>query len=137
MERPQVVLNGPARAANLCGWATRPEKAKPEQPNPAARRMHPLYSGTVPDCPNEMTDTEFDVLDELYFVQSYGALHGQLQISEEALRETLVQLARKGWVKVLRSHDDEAEPEEAYRAESYANYYFLATKAGLLAHNSR
>jgi hypothetical protein len=93
MERPQVVLNHPAGAANLCGWATRPEKAKPEQPNPAARRMHPLYYGTVPLFLNEMTDNEFDVLDELYFVQSYGALHGQLQISEEALRETLVQLA--------------------------------------------
>jgi hypothetical protein len=99
--------------------------------------MHPLYYGTAPDSLKEMTDTEFDVLDELYFVQSYGVLHGQLQISEEALRETLVQLARKGWVKVLRSHDEEVEPEEAHRTERYANYYFLATKAGLLAHNSR
>jgi DNA-binding MarR family transcriptional regulator len=99
--------------------------------------MHSLYYSTAPDYLNEMTDTEFDVLDELYFVQSYGALHGHLQISEEALRETLVQLVRKGWVKVLRSHDEEVESQEAHRVEGYANYYFLATKAGLLAHNSR
>jgi hypothetical protein len=99
--------------------------------------MHPLYYGTVPDCLNEMNDIEFDVMDELYFVQSYGALHGQLQISEEALQETLVQLVRKGWVKVLRSHDEEVEPEAAQRPDGYGGYYFLATKAGLLAHNSR
>ncbi len=99
--------------------------------------MHPLYYGTVPDCLNEMTDTEFDVMDELYFVQSYRALHGQLQISEEALRETLVQLVRNGWVKVLRSHDEEVDPEAAQQPDDYGDYYFLATKAGLLAHNSR
>ena len=99
--------------------------------------MHPLHYGTAPDYLDEMTDTEFDVLDELYFVQPYRVLHGQLQISEEALRETLVQLVRKGWVKVLRSHDQEVDPGDAHRPEGYAGYYFLATKAGLLAHNSR
>ena len=99
--------------------------------------MHSLYYGNVSDYLNDMTDTEFDVLDELYFVQSYRALHGQLQISEEALKETLAQLVRKGWVKVLHSHDEEVEQEAAQRVESYDNYYFLATKSGLLAHNSR
>ncbi len=101
--------------------------------------MIPFYYDydTERDQINEMTDTEFDVLDELYFVQSFKALHGQLQISEEALKETLAQLVRQGWIKVLRSHDEELSPEEANLDAHYAGYYYLATKAGLLAHNSR
>jgi hypothetical protein len=89
------------------------------------------------DSLDDMTDTEFDVLDELYFVQSFSVLHGQLEIPEEALKETLEQLISKGWVKVLKAHDEEVAPENAEFHSCYAEYFYLATKAGLLAHNSR
>jgi len=84
-----------------------------------------------------MSDTEFDVLDELYFVQSFKALHGQLKISEEALKETLAELIRQGWITILRLQDEEIAPAEAHFDARYAQYYYLATKAGLLAHNRR
>lgn len=84
-----------------------------------------------------MTEIEFDVLDELYFVQSFKALHGQLQLSEKALKETLARLIGQGRVKILRSPDEELTLEEANFDLHYAGYCYLATKAGLLAHNSR
>ncbi len=99
--------------------------------------MYLLYYDIGQNQIHEMSDTEFDVLDELYFVQSFKALHGQLKISEDALKETLAELIRQGWVKILQSQDEEISPDEANFDVHYANYYYLATKAGLLAHNSR
>lgn len=82
-----------------------------------------------------MTDLEYLVLDELYFVQEFQSLFQACEVSEEDLVLTLVSLKAKEWIKVLSDVDDEAkEPLEL--STEYANYFYLATKKGLLAHNS-
>lgn len=81
-----------------------------------------------------MTDLEFDVLDELYFVSSYQQLAEACELDELKLIETLAILFEKGWVKVLQTVDDEArEPLEL--PTRFHTYYYLATKKGLHAHN--
>lgn len=86
---------------------------------------------------NTMSDEEFDVMDELYFVQPFSHLIAELDLEEQEMVAVLAKLVRKGWVRCLKGMDDEV-PDEALDLETeYANYFYLATKQGLLAHNGR
>lgn len=81
-----------------------------------------------------MTELEFDVLDELYFVQSYQQLAEACDLEQQELVNTLASLCEKGWAQVLRTVDDEA-PEPLELQSNFHTYYYLATKKGLHAHN--
>lgn len=85
-----------------------------------------------------MTETEADILDELYFVTSFKALNQMLELDAETLRANLQTLVLQGYVKCFFPDPD---TEVDFTPETFAanceTYFFLATKAGLLAHNSR
>lgn len=83
-----------------------------------------------------MTSIEFDVLDELYFLQSYMYLINTLKIDDKILHKTLLMLIKKGWVICYSSPTVEVKFEKRKFEKGYKNYHYLATKAGLLAHNS-
>jgi hypothetical protein len=82
-----------------------------------------------------MTNAEFDVLDELYFLQTYEYLTKSLNMSDEKLKSTLKKLVEKGWVKCYRSPTEEIAFESESFETAFCNYYYLASKQGLLAHN--
>jgi hypothetical protein len=84
-----------------------------------------------------MTDFEFDLLDELYFVTSFQALQEKLAWSEAVLLEQLASLMQKGWIKCLDAQDNLLEFPPADLLTHYQTCLFLASKAGLKAHNSR
>lgn len=85
-----------------------------------------------------MTETEFDIVDELYFVTSFAGLQQQLGMGEAELRDHLQQLILQGYVKCFfPDPDTEIAYEEAAFAAQYRSYFYLATKKGLIAHNSR
>jgi hypothetical protein len=85
-----------------------------------------------------MTDTEFDIIDELYFVTGFAALSRQLDLPEAELGRHLQDLVIRGYVKCFFPDPDTEIPyAEAAFAHQYRDYYYLATKAGLVAHNSR
>ena len=83
-----------------------------------------------------MTDEEFDVLDELYFVIRFDDLLEATEKDADELIKILKSLFSKGWIKVLKTVDDEVPDSEIDMDNSSSEYYFLATKKGLLAHNS-
>ncbi|MCG8307154.1 MAG: transporter [Cytophagales bacterium] len=83
-----------------------------------------------------MTDIEFDILDELYFLQSYDYLLKTLKLNDNLLKRLLLDLIEKGWVKCYGSPTEEEPLESPDFEKDYWNYHYLATKAGLLAHNS-
>ena len=83
----------------------------------------------------EMTDQEFDVLDELYFVQSYEFLVSEVDLEFEEIKEALQSLLEKKYIKCLSSMDEEVFEQELDFENNYASYFYLATKAGLLVHN--
>ena len=83
-----------------------------------------------------MTDNEFDLLDELYFLQSYPYLVKTLNMSEDVIHSTLDILLKKGWIKCYISPTEEIDFDISKFEKEYWNYHYLATKAGLLAHNS-
>jgi len=84
-----------------------------------------------------MTDDQFDLLDELYFVQSFDYLQETLEWAEVRLKETLKSLIEKGWVKCYQSSKAEIILEDIDFDEFHTHCFYLATKAGLLAHNGR
>jgi hypothetical protein len=82
-----------------------------------------------------MNDNEYDVLDELYFVQSYSELENSCGLDKEALVATLIDLYNKKWIKVLKGVDEEEQSGLVDLLNKHAEYFYLATKAGLLKHN--
>lgn len=84
-----------------------------------------------------MNDNEFDILDELYFVTAYPDLKSTLSLNDDELCAALQALIQRGYVKILYPDQD---TEHEYDATTFGkhcqNYFFLATKAGLVVHNS-
>ena len=83
-----------------------------------------------------MTDLEFDVLDELYFIHSFDHLMRELQLDELLIVDVLLMLHGKEWIKCYKNHNDEVEKGQADIKSNYKHYLYLATKKGLLAHNA-
>ncbi len=82
-----------------------------------------------------MTDLEFDVLDELYFVIPYKDLLSETELEENELCDCLKSLIEKGWVKCFQDMDTEISKPELDFKNKFREYAYLATKKGLLAHN--
>ena len=56
-----------------------------------------------------MTEFEFDIIDELYFLQSYEYLLRTLKARDEILKQALLGLVQKGWIKCYSSPAEEQE----------------------------
>lgn len=82
-----------------------------------------------------MSDEEFDLLDELYFVQNFDYLSESLGWNDELLLATLQSLYQEGMIKCLTSPDNERFDRVEVLLEGKSLYY-LATKKGLMAHNT-
>ncbi len=83
-----------------------------------------------------MTNAEFDILDELYFIRSYKDLVESLDMSKVILKSTLEKLLKRGWISCYVSPIEEIELDNKNLEKEYWKYHYLATKAGLGAHNS-
>ena len=81
-----------------------------------------------------MSDEEFDVLDELYFVKPFQELNEECDLPKPVIFETLDKLYSKGWVKVLSTPDEEVMEKISLEGR-HEEFYYLATKLGLLKHN--
>ncbi|PIQ22057.1 MAG: hypothetical protein COW65_05385 [Cytophagales bacterium CG18_big_fil_WC_8_21_14_2_50_42_9] len=85
-----------------------------------------------------MNDLEYDIINELYFVTAFRDLAGTLDLPDTELSANLEDLVQKKYIKCFYPDPD---TEIEYNAEEFfqncRSYYFLATKEGLLAHNSR
>lgn len=83
-----------------------------------------------------MSDLEYDVLDELYFVQSFSGLMETTDLEEKELKPILLKLLNKGWIRCYKTVSEEVPTAEVDFELEFRNYFYLASKAGLLAHNS-
>ncbi|TGE08483.1 hypothetical protein [Hymenobacter fodinae] len=85
-----------------------------------------------------MTDTEFDILDELYFVSSFPDLVAKTRLAPAELERHLRSLLEQD---LIRSFWPDPDTELAYEESSFGaivrDSYFLASKEGLLQHNTR
>ncbi len=84
-----------------------------------------------------MTDREYEILDALYFTVSFDAVKKELDTEELILRDELLALIDKGWVKCLEKISEAEVEDKKLVKTNYKEYNFLASKTGLIAHNSR
>ena len=84
-----------------------------------------------------MSDEEFDLIDELYFVSSYQDLKSALAFSDDSLKFILVNLIQKGWVKIFKTVDEEGDLEDINRDNNFRKCFFLVSKKGLFEHNTQ
>jgi len=82
-----------------------------------------------------MTDIEFDLLDQLYFVQTFEELLKELQLTDAELKTLLISVIQKGWVKVMNKQTDEEIVDDTW-ITNCSSFFYLATKKGLFAHNT-
>jgi hypothetical protein len=82
-----------------------------------------------------MSDDEFELIDELYFVQSYEYLKQELDWEDEKLLFILQKLVDKEWINCFSSLDEEVfdDPDILSKGKTY---FYLASKKGLLEHNA-
>ena len=84
-----------------------------------------------------MTEEEFNVLDELYFVTPYDEIQKSVGLSHEKLRSILISLWEKGWLRCYQGIDNELDIHTADISNQFDKYHYLASKEGLMAHNTR
>ena len=77
------------------------------------------------------------MLDELYFVVSFNELQTTLDLEADELKNVLQTLLRRDWIKCLSSQTDELSASEVNFEENYRDYFYLATKSGLLSHHGK
>ncbi len=82
-----------------------------------------------------MSDLEFDVLDELYFVTSYHDVASGTGLEDFEIKPVLMKLFRKGWIRCYEEPDTEVNDKEVDLEVKFRSYYYLASKEGLMAHN--
>ena len=83
-----------------------------------------------------MTDLEFDLLDEIYFVKSYAEISAALGWEDNKILSTLKSLFEKGWIRCYKSPTEEILNDNIDLDVGYKIYFYLASKSGLFAHNS-
>ena len=84
-----------------------------------------------------MNDREYEILDALYFTVSFDYLEKELNEEPVKLRDELLALMSKGWVKCLEKVSEKEIEDIELIKEKYKEYNYLASKKGLMAHNSR
>lgn len=82
-----------------------------------------------------MTDLEYEIIDEMYFVISFDELRQRLSLEERKLKDALARLLEQGYLNCFANVSDELPHEQVDFENNYRNYHYLASKEGLLAHN--
>ena len=84
-----------------------------------------------------MSEAEYNIMDQLYFVTSFSDLTELIGEDESVITTVLWKIIIKGWVKCFDGPENELDlVEEDFKA-NFMNYHYLASKQGLLEHNAR
>ncbi|MCZ6521092.1 MAG: hypothetical protein O6848_06335 [Bacteroidetes bacterium] len=84
-----------------------------------------------------MQEKEFEILDELYFVISFDELEEVSAMDRKELVKVLIALWENGWIRCYFGLDNELDSGKADIKYQFNKYHYLASKEGLMAHNSR
>jgi len=87
----------------------------------------------------EIDDLEFDILNCLYFVESFDKILEEVPYPPKVVADALKILINKKMVAIMKWEEESQDYKRSFIYDSDDMYAFsyLATKEGLLAHNSR
>ena len=85
----------------------------------------------------ELTDIQFQILDSLYFVESFGHIVEEAMEPKAVVKDELRTLIDKGLVQVMMFDEAKGDFQRTtiFDSDNIQDYSFLATKDGLLKHN--
>ncbi len=86
---------------------------------------------------NSLTDLEYRILDELYFVSSFQNILDNLREENKPVVDALKNLLMNNLVTQVKMEAGREEKLEAPDFATLEHSYFVASKKGLLIHNSR
>ena len=86
-----------------------------------------------------LSDIEYDVLNALYFVEPFDNILADCPYPETIVKDVLRQLITRKYVVPMRFDEQKQEYIRSfmYDGDDMRAYAYLATKEGLMAHNSR
>jgi hypothetical protein len=88
---------------------------------------------------SKLTDIEFDILNALYFVEPFEHILEETDAPPAVVADVLKQLIHRKYVVPMKWDEEKTEFIRSfiYDSDDMTAYHYLATKEGLLAHNSR
>ena len=84
-----------------------------------------------------MSEEEYDIMDQLYFVTSFKDVKDLSGVEETVITTVLWKFIQSGWIKCFDGPEKEVELTEDDFKTNFRKYHYLASKQGLLAHNVR
>jgi hypothetical protein len=87
---------------------------------------------------DQLTDIEYDILNAIYFVEPFRTITAECKAPEKVVADVLKQLIDKKYVSPMQFDENKQEYIRTffYDSDDMNAYHYLATKEGLLAHNS-
>jgi hypothetical protein len=87
----------------------------------------------------ELDDVEYEILNCLYFVEPFEKLLEELSFPSNIIADVLKTLIQKKLVVAMKWDEQSQDYKRSfiYDSDNMHAYSYLATKEGLLAHNSR
>lgn len=83
-----------------------------------------------------MEDIFYDILEELYFIQTFDGIAEKLNLESNVLQRYLWKMYDLGLVKTMVNFDEEVEQNEEEFKQNFKKYHYIASKKGLMWHNS-
>ncbi len=86
-----------------------------------------------------LTDIEYDILNAVYFVEPFEHILQECTEKPAVVADVLKQLIHKKYIVPMLWDEEKSEYVRSfiYDTDDMNRYHYLATKEGLLAHNSR
>lgn len=87
----------------------------------------------------ELSPIEYDILNAVYFVEPFETILSECKYPESVIADVLKQLIHKKYIATLLFDNEKQEYVRTffYDSDNMRAYAYLATKEGLLAHNTR
>ncbi|MFI5221178.1 MAG: hypothetical protein ACHQK8_02550 [Bacteroidia bacterium] len=87
----------------------------------------------------ELTDIEYDILGAVYFVESFEHILEDCREKPAVVGDVLKQLIHKKMIVPMKWDEERTEFVRSfiYDSDDMRAFHYLATKAGLTAHNSK
>ena len=85
----------------------------------------------------ELNDIQFQILDSVYFVESFEHVLEEAEQPRPVVVDELRTMIDRGWIQVMEFSEEKGDylRTQYFDTDHLENYHFLATKDGLLKHN--
>lgn len=88
---------------------------------------------------SDLTPLEYDILNAVYFVESFDHIVEECNVDQYQVADTLKTMISKKWIvpMVFDKEVNDYRRSIFYDSDNMKDFHFMATREGLEVHNSR